>query len=131
WLRKFKPSTSFRSPCARSAWPSSEPGRTIRPRASSLAPRLQSFEQASQNALGQENDKNHQQYAVDQIVPADGPGAEADAQDFRQQDGDNSADGRPERHIEATDDDGKDHLQGYRNAAHRVGRDEHLVLAVK
>ena len=41
------------------------------------------------------------------------------------------ADRRPERDVEAADDGGEHHLQRHRDAAHRVGRDEHLVLAVE
>ena len=88
-------------------------------------------ERAAQDALGQEDDEQHQQDAVDQVVPADRLGAEADAQDLGQQDGDDGADRRPERHVDAADHGGEHHLQRDRDAAHRVGRDEHLVLAVE
>src|SRR5258708_37241737 len=78
-----------------------------------FASRFQPLDDAAKNALGQEDDEDHQQRAVDEIVPADGLGAEADPQHFRQQDGDDSADRRSERDIEAADDDGKSHLQGH------------------
>src|SRR5262245_4979796 len=45
-----------------------------------LAWRFDQVNQATKNALGQEDDEQHQQHAVDQIVPADRLGAETDAQ---------------------------------------------------
>ncbi len=50
-----------------------------------LALRFPHLDQASQNALRQENDEGHQQQTVDEAVPADGLGAEADPQHFRRQ----------------------------------------------
>jgi hypothetical protein len=69
------------------------------------------LEQAAEDALGQEDDEQHQQHAVDQVVPADRLGAERDAQRLGQQDGDDRADGRAERDIDAADHGGEHHLQ--------------------
>ena len=82
------------------------PRRAARDRGARQGQRLtlSRAEQAAQDALGQEDDEQHQQHAVDQIVPADRLGAEADAQELGQQDGDDGADRRSERHVEAADD---------------------------
>src|SRR4029079_10084927 len=96
-----------------------------------LGLRLKSVEDATKNALGKEYDENDQQHAVDEIITHYRLGAKTDAQHFREHDGDDGANGGPERNVEAADDDGEHHLQRHRDAAYRVGRDEHLVLAVQ
>src|SRR5437879_8291730 len=76
-----------------------------------LALRLQSVEHATKDALGKEYDEKHQQHAVDEVVPADRLGAEADTKGLRQQNGDDGADGRTERDEEAANDRGEHHLE--------------------
>src|SRR5215212_9911374 len=52
-----------------------------------LAGRLHAVQQATKNALGKEDDENDEQDSVDQVVPANRLGAEADAQSLGQHDG--------------------------------------------
>src|SRR3954454_916813 len=68
-----------------------------------LAVRLESFENAAQDSLWQEDDEDDQQHAVDKIVPAHCLGSKPDAQDFRKQDRDDCANGWPKRDIESAD----------------------------
>ena len=70
------------------------------------------FEEAAENALGQEDDEQHQEQPIDQVVPAHRLGAEADAQHLGQQDGDDGANGWAWQHVDAADDGGEVEHEG-------------------
>src|SRR6185436_20260686 len=57
------------------------------------------IEQAAEDALGQEDDEDHQEDAVDEVVITDGTGPERDAQHLGQHDRDHRAHGGAEGHV--------------------------------